>query len=72
MAPSDTSDPGDPAGANIIGQLLTVSFSFGLDLLGEPADSAFVTIVVPGIDIFIIPSGGGNAVVGAELTFNGR
>lgn len=70
-APIDNSDPGDPAGTDIIGPLGTVSFGFGLDLLGDTADSALVTIVVAGIDIFIEPSGGGDAVVGAEFTFNG-
>ncbi|WP_116131927.1 hypothetical protein [Tropicimonas sp. IMCC34043] len=68
----DNSSPGDPAGTDVLGTLGTVTLAFGpLDLGGLTATSASVEIRVAGIDIYIEPSGGGDANVGATFALNG-
>jgi hypothetical protein len=67
----DNASAGDPAGTDKFDTHGTVALGFGaLSLGGEDFVSAQIEVRVAGIDIYIEPSGGGDANVGASFVLN--
>lgn len=72
IAPTDRSDPGDPAGTDVFGENGVVNFSFFVDLGGEIVTAAMVSARTVGLNLVDLAEPPfGDAFRGARFLFNG-